>query len=756
MADRRGSHISMPTSTVPPRGQDDNIEPIATVPPSGANHNRNSDQIDRRRNNNQGVIETPLAHLTDEELQEDVALFCERCLSTVEQHELLRAARVGQNIRTYDEVARSDDPKVGYNLPVQLTAEEKAALKAERDVLFSERNMFIVILTVSLAAFLQGFVQSSINGASLLADTLDPPPSGWELGAANASPFFFAALLGCWLSLPINDRIGRRGAMFVAACLIFASSLGSAFCTNWLQLFLVRIVNGVGMGVKAVSTPILASETAVGFWRGSSILAWQLWVAFGIMIGFAFNLIFYNTGVDKVLARQLTLGAPFVPSIFLMVGLYFCPESPRYYMRRRTSNYNPQKAYEVLLRLRKTRLQALRDIYLVYKSVQLEEYSDDSDGDTSSDGIPRGFFAQLKNYASQYKELFVERRLRNALISSSIVNLAQQLCGINILAFYSGTLFSGVLGNSEELLVPMAYSLGYGAINFFFGLPAIRTIDTLGRRKWLVLTLPLMCLFMTAAALSSLISSDDGGRTRAAVIALFVYRKLNASTYTQREPVNLSNPIVFAATYSPGMGPIPFTLASESFPLSHREAGCAFAIAINLLFAGLIQMLFPSIYEGLHDGGSLGLFAGLNFLAFVLVFLLVEETKRRSLEDLDLVFAFRKRDFVRHQLALYLPWFFRYYVLGRRDEERPSPYVDLIWGGPRTHAVYAQSDEEEVAGGVGNGWNGFMSGASDEGGHADYVSGEDVSSSFPQRPPAIAMQDLSRMTSEESNDTAHR
>lgn len=32
-----------------------------------------------------------------------------------------------------------------------------------------------------------------------------------------------------------------------------------------------------GMGIKAVSTPILASETAVGFWRGTAILAWQLW-----------------------------------------------------------------------------------------------------------------------------------------------------------------------------------------------------------------------------------------------------------------------------------------------------------------------------------------------------------------------------------------------------------------------------------------------------------------------------------------------
>lgn len=34
------------------------------------------------------------------------------------------------------------------------------------------------------------------------------------------------------------------------------------------------------MGIKAVSAPILASETAVGYWRGSTILAWQLWFVF--------------------------------------------------------------------------------------------------------------------------------------------------------------------------------------------------------------------------------------------------------------------------------------------------------------------------------------------------------------------------------------------------------------------------------------------------------------------------------------------
>lgn len=82
--------------------------------------------------------------------------------------------------------------------------------------------------------------------------------------------------------------------MIFAAFMILTSSVGSVFVTNWQQMFGVRIINGIGeyvlgryksgsltcaqgMGVKAVSTPILASETAVGFWRGSAILSWQLW-----------------------------------------------------------------------------------------------------------------------------------------------------------------------------------------------------------------------------------------------------------------------------------------------------------------------------------------------------------------------------------------------------------------------------------------------------------------------------------------------
>jgi hypothetical protein len=76
-------------------------------------------------------------------------------------------------------------------------------------------------------------------------------------------------------------------------------------------------------------------------------------VAFGIMMGFVFNLIFAQAENDER-TLSLILGAPFVPALFLLVGLYFCPESPRYYMRRRSSSFNPPKAYEILRQLRNT------------------------------------------------------------------------------------------------------------------------------------------------------------------------------------------------------------------------------------------------------------------------------------------------------------------------------------------------------------------------------------------------------------------
>lgn len=68
----------------------------------------------------------------------------------------------------------------------------------------------------------------------------------WIVGAVNACPWFFAAFVGCPLSLPLNYWYGRRGALAISAFLIFASCLGAAWADTWQKLLGVRVLNGIG------------------------------------------------------------------------------------------------------------------------------------------------------------------------------------------------------------------------------------------------------------------------------------------------------------------------------------------------------------------------------------------------------------------------------------------------------------------------------------------------------------------------------
>jgi MFS family permease len=90
-----------------------------------------------------------------------------------------------------------------------------------------------------------------------------------------------------------------------------------------------------------------------------------MWTAFGIFLGFCANLVVAD--VPKI-GWRLQFGSAFIPAVPLVLGIYFCPESPRWYMKK--GRY--QKAYDSLIRLRNNPVQAARDIYYIHLQLELE------------------------------------------------------------------------------------------------------------------------------------------------------------------------------------------------------------------------------------------------------------------------------------------------------------------------------------------------------------------------------------------------
>lgn len=74
--------------------------------------------------------------------------------------------------------------------------------------------------------------------------------------------------------------------------------------------------------------------------------------------------------------------------------------------------------------------------------------------------------------------------------------------------------------------------------------------------------------------------------------------------------------------------------------------------------------------------GAFGFYAGLNVCAFVMIFLFVPETKQRTLEELDYIFAVPGKKFIAYQTRKAAPWWFKRYVLQKKDAKL-EPLYDM-------------------------------------------------------------------------------
>lgn len=162
---------------------------------------------------------------------------------------------------------------------------------------------------------------------------------------------------------------------------------------------------GIGMGAKASTVPIYAAENSPAAIRGALVMSWQMWTAFGIFLGTCANLAVGKTGA---ISWRLQLGSAFIPAVPLLIGIYMCPESPRWYLKK----HRHVEAWRSLLKLRQHPIQAARDIFYISAQLDIER---EIIGET-------GYFKRLS-------ELFTIPRVRRATLASFTVMIAQQMCG---------------------------------------------------------------------------------------------------------------------------------------------------------------------------------------------------------------------------------------------------------------------------------------------------------------------------------------
>ncbi|RAH41869.1 MFS transporter [Aspergillus brunneoviolaceus CBS 621.78] len=587
------------------------------------------------------LADNPFSYRLEAYVKEDIALF--------HKNKLLEEVISFEQFRKGAMIARHDS----YQGAVGLTPAEQQALENERNPSFwrQTQDLKVTILTTACAAIVQGWQQSSINATSdswqqsFPYNSPDGKTCGWDehrylAGFVNAAPWISASIIGTWLTDPLQEGgLGRRPALFVSAIFCIGCVLGK-------------------IGAKASIAPVLAAEVADTRIRGRILVLWQVFDALGIFLGFACVWI-----VDQ--SWRVVLGAPAIPAIVLLFLVFLCPESPRFLIR--TKKY--KKAYLSLRRLKETEVQAARDLYDIHIRLQWEarildkrDPIEEVDDVFRGDKVPKPSF---KLFPRRIVELWTKPRNRRACIAACLAMLAQQMCGINAIAFYSNTLFgdsegckmtppqnattsnTGVTSKMANLVPRNAttngtliensdvdwMNFGFGLSNFVFSLPVYTRIDQVGRRVLLLYSLGGMffTLLPLAVGIFELAPHYGDGGFKAMVAILGV--------------------VAFTACYGVGAGPVPFTLSAEAFPLAVREVGMSFCVMVNFIGLSLIILLLPEVTQILQDregtapkwrGNAILLFyfMGFNALAFVLVFFLVPDgTQKHGLESMNEIFG---------------------------------------------------------------------------------------------------------------------
>lgn len=143
----------------------------------------------------------------------------------------------------------------------------------------------------------------------------------------SAGTFFGALIAG-----DFADWVGRRTTV-ILGCAIFIVGVVLQTASAGLGLIVAgRLVAGLGVGFVSAVIILYMSEIAPRKIRGAIVSGYQFCVCVGLLLASCIN---YGTQNRKDSGSyRIPIGLQMVWALILAIGLFFLPESPRYFVRK--------------------------------------------------------------------------------------------------------------------------------------------------------------------------------------------------------------------------------------------------------------------------------------------------------------------------------------------------------------------------------------------------------------------------------------
>jgi len=454
--------------------------------------------------------------------------------------------------------------------------------KGSNDNIEYKKVVYLISLVAALGGLLFGLDQGFI------ANSLTPIQGYYHLNLSQSEHFAgviaSGGVLGAFVSGLMARFLGRKKSLIIAGFIFSLLSLLSATLPTFEVLTFCRFGLGFAVGVSSFIVPLYLSETVSPNIRGSMGSLFQIMICTGIFVIAVTNeaILFVESNPKIALPLMFSVIALF--SILMFLGAIVLPESPRWLM----------------IKNKKRQAQRVISKILVHKQDIDNEINEIEEIINNEKGI------SLKS--------FVNRYFLKIILLGILIQMFQQLVGINLMIYYSPRIFdyAGITGIIAALIVP--------TVNMIFTFPALKLVDKLGRKKLLYIGSIIMMITLLVAG-----------------FVFYYISKLPVNAPIGNIPKGLliAAVIIYILGFEISWGPVAWILCSELFPLEIREIGVTVTTMVNWTFVGIVASISLTFMNKFGNFSIFFLFAGFCLLSMFFLKFFVPETRMVSLEHIE-------------------------------------------------------------------------------------------------------------------------